>query len=253
MKFIGHILSHLSFIVILGLVTAIIYFRADLFPENMNRPVDHALISLEEKFEIEIPKHEPTGKPFFSQDEPQAESIVYSEVVEQLSPEIVHAEPEIDMPSIEKNEESRDKAKDMQSVVDKIKETVAETVTEMIESVDDANENESQEVVSDESLSLDNMAVLQKARQAYWNGNMAEAEKAYQELSELTSQDPNVYGELGNIYYAQGKWKQAGEAYYEAAVRLIKLNQRAQVNYLLRVIQGLDAESADKLRKKLTG
>jgi len=141
----------------------------------------------------------------------------------------------------------------MMSVVEKIKDTVPETVSEMIDSVDGSREEVSEKTVSSGSSQSDNLAVLHRARQAYWNGSLAEAEKAYQELSELTSQDPNVFGELGNIYYAQGKWKQAGQAYYEAAIRLIDLNQPAQANYLLRIIQGLDAESADKLRQKMTG
>ena len=253
MKFIGHILSHLSIFVILGLVVAVIYFRADLFPEHINRPVDQALTALEEQFEIEIPKHVPTGKPFFAQDDEQEESIVNSAETSRQSTEMVYAEPVIDMPSTEQTEEPRDKAKDMMSVVEKIKETVAETVSEMIDAVDDSSEEVSQEAVPGESTSSEKLAVLHKARQAYWNGSMSEAEKAYRELSELTSQDPNVFGELGNVYYAQGKWKQAGEAYYEAAILLIELNQPTQVNYLLRVIQGLDAESADKLRQKMAG
>ncbi len=259
MKFIGHILSHLSFFVILGLVTAIIYFRADLFPEHINRPVDRALTALEEKFEIEIPKHASTGKPLFAQRNNHQETTGSYVEVESQSTEMVYAEPVVDMTPVEKTEQPRDKAKDMMTVVEKIKETVTETVTEMIDSADDdLNKEEPQEEITiteeKELLPTDNLAILNRARQAYWNGSMAEAEKAYQELSELASQDPDVYGELGNIYYAQGKWKQAGEAYYEAAIRLIEANQQpAQVNYLLRVIQGLDAESANKLRQKMTG
>jgi len=252
MKFFGHILSHLSFIVILGLVVAVIYFRAGLFPEHVNRPVDEALTTLEERFDIEIPKHTPTGKPFFDLDNKHQESVASAEINQQ-STEIVYAEPVPAMSPTEKTDEPRDKTKDMMSVVEKIKDTVSETVSEMIDSVDGSREEVSEKTVSSGSSQSDNLAVLHRARQAYWNGSLAEAEKAYQELSELTSQDPNVFGELGNIYYAQGKWKQAGQAYYEAAIRLIDLNQPAQANYLLRIIQGLDAESADKLRQKMTG
>ena len=94
---------------------------------------------------------------------------------------------------------------------------------------------------------------LYMARKSFWNGNAKASEKLYLDLVGLDDTDPDIYGELGNVYYAQGKWKQAGKAYYEAAVRLLVLKQDSQVSYLLRVIQGLDMESADKLRHKISG
>ena len=91
------------------------------------------------------------------------------------------------------------------------------------------------------------------ARQTFWNGNPLDSEKLYLDLVALQENNPNVYGELGNVYYSQGKWEQAGKAYYEAAIRLLDLKQTQQVNYLLRVIQGLDSESAKKLKLKISG
>lgn len=95
--------------------------------------------------------------------------------------------------------------------------------------------------------------MLLVARQTFWNGNPLGSEKIYLDLVKLHESSPDVYGELGNVYYSQGKWEQAGKAYYQAAVRLLDLKQTQQVNYLLRVIQGLDAESAEKLKLKISG
>ena len=108
-----------------------------------------------------------------------------------------------------------------------------------------------------ESPSVDTKQVLHTARKLFWNGNVQGSEKLYLELTNLDKNDPDAYGELGNVYYTQGKWKQAGEAYYEAAIRLLEQNNNGQaidrVSYLLRVIQGLDTESADKLKNKIAG
>lgn len=95
--------------------------------------------------------------------------------------------------------------------------------------------------------------ILLQARKTFWNGRPLDSEKLYLDLLNIQGSNPDIYGELGNVYYSQGKWQEAGKAYYEAAIRLLDLNQTHQVNYLLRVIQGLDAESAEKLKLKISG
>ena len=107
------------------------------------------------------------------------------------------------------------------------------------------------EGVSSDKEAADATQLLLQARQAYWKNNMDESEKYYRSLAALEPQDPNVYGELGNVYYAQGKWQQAAESYYEAALRLLETGKKDQVNYLHRVIKGLDTDSAEKLAQKL--
>jgi len=95
--------------------------------------------------------------------------------------------------------------------------------------------------------------MLSSARQSYWSGDSQRAEKIYLDLVSLDDMNPDFYGELGNVYYAQGKWKDAGKAYYEAAVRLLTLKDSARVQHLLQVIQGLDSDSASQLRKLISG
>ncbi len=94
--------------------------------------------------------------------------------------------------------------------------------------------------------------LLNKARYVYQCGDVSNSIDLYRELGALYPDDPNVYGELGNVFYSKGDWKQASLAYYEAAVRLHKRHQQDQIHYLYRVIQGLDPETAEKLRSRLS-
>lgn len=93
--------------------------------------------------------------------------------------------------------------------------------------------------------------LINDARVAYWRGNYDEAVEAYKKLLELNSDNPNLYGELGNLYYAMGKWELAGDAYYQASQGLLKTGQTKQLNYLVRVLEGLNAELAEKLKQDI--
>ena len=90
-----------------------------------------------------------------------------------------------------------------------------------------------------------------KARKAYGQGDMEAAVQHYLALIKQESDNPDVFGELGNVYYSAGRFQQAGQAYYEAAIRLNELGRTDQVQYLVRVIEGLDPDSAAKLKQHL--
>ena len=136
-------------------------------------------------------------------------------------------------------------------------------VKEEVSSVD-AKQAPIQKVVPEESVSNlsedkknvhlteDAKRMFFMARQTYWMGDALTAEKLYLKLADIENDNPDIYGELGNVYYSQGKWGEAGKAYYEAAIRLIDLDRNNQVSYLLRVIQGLDSDSAEKLKQKIS-
>jgi hypothetical protein len=53
------------------------------------------------------------------------------------------------------------------------------------------------------------------------------------------------------VYFNEGNWKAAAEAYAEAANRLIDAGRRGQAAYLVQVIHGLDEESASELEQRL--
>ena len=103
---------------------------------------------------------------------------------------------------------------------------------------------------SDQALAGVNDLWVQ-ARAAYGRGDMAGALKHYLALSEQEADNPDVFGELGNVYYARGNFPEAGQAYYEAAIRLLELGQMGQVDYLVRVIEGLSPDNAAKLKQRL--
>jgi len=120
------------------------------------------------------------------------------------------------------------------------------------------NQNDSLNETNTETSSADAQfadadKILHMARKSFWNGDPRASEKLYLDLVSIEDTNPDLYGELGNVYYSQGKWKKAGAAYYEAAIRLLAMKQDGQVGYLLRVIQGLDADKAEQLRQKMNG
>lgn len=86
---------------------------------------------------------------------------------------------------------------------------------------------------------------LNAARQAYWKGDLESAKREYDDLIARIPDNPDIYGELGNLHYAQGDWNGAAGAYYEAGTRLVKQGRLAQAMHLLTVIRGLSKEKAD--------
>ena len=124
-------------------------------------------------------------------------------------------------------------------------ETDGETEQEQIQEDPDngiAQQNSAQQPRSE---------LINQARLLHMTGNNNNAIELYRELAGLYPDDPNVVGEMGNVYYLQGDWKRASQAYYDAALRLHKLRMNEQIHYLYLVIHGLDPETAEKLREQL--
>lgn len=71
-------------------------------------------------------------------------------------------------------------------------------------------------------------ATRQDARRAFWDGRLSDAEAIYLQLLEIDSDDPDLFGELGNLYLAQGKDREAADAYYEAGVWLLQRGDRTR-------------------------
>ncbi len=89
--------------------------------------------------------------------------------------------------------------------------------------------------------------VLAAAREAYWMRNPAEAESLYRQLIDLDPDNPDGYGELGNLYFSEGRWEEAASAYFEAGSRLARTGHIMEAENLLEVIRGLDGSQADEL------
>jgi tetratricopeptide (TPR) repeat protein len=89
--------------------------------------------------------------------------------------------------------------------------------------------------------------LLAAAREAYWLRDYETAESKYRELLALQPDNPDGYGELGNMYFSQGMWEQSASAYFDAGTRLVKEGQLEQARQLVDVIRGLDGTQADEL------
>lgn len=93
--------------------------------------------------------------------------------------------------------------------------------------------------------------LLAAAREAYWLHDYEGAENHYRRLIQLESDNPDWYGELGNMYFAQGQWEQAATAYYEAGIRLLKDGLVVQARQMVNVIRGLNGVGADDLEAQI--
>lgn len=89
--------------------------------------------------------------------------------------------------------------------------------------------------------------VLAAAREAYWMRNNEEAESLYRQLIALEPENPDGYGELGNLYFSLGRWEDAASAYFEAGSRLARTGHIIEAENLLEVIRGLNAPQVDEL------
>jgi tetratricopeptide (TPR) repeat protein len=93
--------------------------------------------------------------------------------------------------------------------------------------------------------------VLARAREAFWLRDFEVAEQQYRQLTQLEPDNPDGYGELGNMYFSQGKWDEAAAAYYEAGTRLLQEGLVAEAREMLEVIRGLNGPQADDLEGQI--
>lgn len=63
-------------------------------------------------------------------------------------------------------------------------------------------------------------ALLVQAREAFRSGRLEEAETLYRRYIRRRPDDPDGFGELGNVYHALGRDEAARDAYFQAGLRL---------------------------------
>ncbi|HSG10177.1 MAG TPA: hypothetical protein VLB10_00280 [Gammaproteobacteria bacterium] len=95
--------------------------------------------------------------------------------------------------------------------------------------------------------------LLAAAREAYWLRDYATAEEKYRALIDLDPTNPDGFGELGNMYFSQGKWELASATYFEAGKRLADEGLFEQANQLVDVLKGLQGTQAQALEKYIAG
>jgi tetratricopeptide (TPR) repeat protein len=93
--------------------------------------------------------------------------------------------------------------------------------------------------------------VMATARESYWLRDFDAAEQHYQELIRIDPDNPDGYGEMGNMYFSQGNWEQAAAAFYEAGTRLLKQGHVLQAQQMVEVIRGLNGPQAEELEAQV--
>ncbi len=118
-----------------------------------------------------------------------------------------------------------------------------------------AKENRSDEDVSGEKSSPQVKAEMSipevwvTARTSFYQKNYSLSEQSYQSLIAATKDNFDAYGELGNVYYNQGKKAEAAEAYLHAATILLFKGDIQRAQSLLPILQQLDASKASQLQQ----
>jgi len=245
MKLIKWILSHGVLVVIVALVALGIYFRTDLFPEYfaqrepavapavtsqpqtqpapeaqpVSEPSSGAGIAVTEPPATVEPEVAATAVPAGATQEPAAT---------EAAPEPVSTEPMSATPA----------AAAQPQPLEPVPAEPAAAVTETAAAP--------AEPVGENAGKLRN-----DARQAFWRGDYDQAVAHYESLADLDPQDPDPYGELGNVYFGQGKWAEAAAAYLEAGKRLVATDRIGQAIHLQRILVGLDAGRAQELQQAI--
>ena len=94
-------------------------------------------------------------------------------------------------------------------------------------------------------------ALLMAARSAFWQHDQASAIADYRALIRQRQNIPQLYGELGNLYYQAGHRLAAGEAYAHAAESLISHHQYPAAAALLPLIHSLAPDQVPAIREDL--
>jgi len=90
------------------------------------------------------------------------------------------------------------------------------------------------------------------ARKSYYQRKYDVSEKSYMDVIENTQDNFDAYGELGNVYFNQGKNKLAAQAYFSAASILVRKGQVNRARSLLGLLRHLDKEKAVELQTLIT-
>jgi len=100
--------------------------------------------------------------------------------------------------------------------------------------------------------SMSRYQLLAVAREAFWLRDYDRAEESYRLLMQLEPDNPDGYGELGNMFFSQGRWEEAAAAYYEAGTRLMKTGHSHEARLMVDVIRGLGGDQAERLEQEIT-
>ena len=87
------------------------------------------------------------------------------------------------------------------------------------------------------------------ARKSFYQRKYELSEQSYQDVIANTTDNFDAYGELGNVYFNQGKNEKAAAAYYEAASILVRKGEIRRAKSLMGLLRHLDNSKAVDLQK----
>jgi hypothetical protein len=91
---------------------------------------------------------------------------------------------------------------------------------------------------------------IEKARAALFEGNLDVAKEMYQaEL--VNTNNPDLHGELGNVYFAQQNWQDAAVEYAAAIEGLSAQGRFLQAQYVLGFLMQIDPDMGKKIMMNL--
>lgn len=108
---------------------------------------------------------------------------------------------------------------------------------------------ESSPTVSSTIIEIDEL--LLKARKAYWEKDYPMAIQYYQQLINDDERNPDLIGELGNIYYSLNDYENAAIHFYQAATILISQGKREQARTLVSPISAMNRGLGDQLKRQI--
>lgn len=91
---------------------------------------------------------------------------------------------------------------------------------------------------------------LDKARAALYSGDLEVAKQAYQ-VELATNNDPDLHGELGNVYFAQQDWSGAAREYAAAVDGLSAQGRFLQAQYVLGFLMQINPEMGQQAMNNL--
>lgn len=90
--------------------------------------------------------------------------------------------------------------------------------------------------------------LVQAARRAFWNGDVEAAEATYMAAITRFPDDPDLFGELGNLYQSVGRKQRSLDAFYEAAVRLRARGDRDKLSEVIDLLEAQHYPDTARLR-----
>lgn len=105
---------------------------------------------------------------------------------------------------------------------------------------------------SDNQMFNDSSPIEQKdyllmARQAYWQQDYASAIGYYAREMLKTPNSPDLYGELGNLYYGLKNYERASNNYLKAGKLMLEFNDDARAKQIYEILVSIAPEKANML------